>query len=151
MLLNRLFSLFFIIVATGCQGFNFDAYDKNDYVVVNVNQNIDDRMLQKLEQIMTVEMPFGFTDVAIYTDSKNSQEASKLNAYFNKMYGLSSSVYLDSSDEALYIQFKKYRTENCYKYELNDFNWYKSNTYYIEKYNRAEVCATSLNDNTLKA
>lgn len=151
MLLNKFLFFLFIVLIAGCQGFNLDMDDKNDYVVMKVNKKIDDRMLQKIEEIMMVEMPYGFTDVAIYTGSKRSSEASNLNSYFFNMYGISTSIFNNSSDEDFFVQFKKYQFENCYNYELNDFNWYKSNTRDILKYSIAEICATSLNDTTLKA
>ncbi|MGN8010292.1 hypothetical protein [Enterobacter sp. 22325] len=151
MLLNKLLSILCIILASGCQGYNYYTDDKNDYVVVNFNKKVDGRILQRLEQIMIVEMPYGFTDVAIYTDSKNSNEASKLKNYFFKQYGVSSSIFQKDSNEVVYVQFKKYQPEHCYTYELNDFNWYRSSSNSIEEYSRAEVCATSFNDNTLKA
>lgn len=125
--------------------------DKDEGVVsIKLSSSPNEDMLRKFETLVIDKIPEGFTNVIIISSKEKYKSALELKHYFTDTYDIKSDIIITGEDDGLSVQLERNKLDDCYIYELNDFNWYKSSHKDIENYNQSRLCATNINDRSIQ-
>lgn len=122
--------------------------DENIYYVKIIGYP-DKQKMKKLEDYILKNKITSIRKIDIIYSNNNYYSALKLQQELTDRYAINASMRIHTLKlDANYLVIEKIqqRINDCYEFELYDFNWYRANSRDLARYTEREICSANNND-----
>ncbi|MEL4013194.1 hypothetical protein [Dryocola clanedunensis] len=152
MLFNKTALLYLsILLISGCQSMQPAADDR---YFVEFESAPQESMMSQVDHFIMQKNSTEVKNLEVLYGKNRTADSKVLAGLVEKYYGVTARTLLISDDDnKLYLsmQYTNPGKDDCYIFELDDINWYKSTSEELAQYIQREVCATNMNDQFSRA